>query len=201
MDVNHDGLLSLSEVATTRNTPYWSLGSLPGKILVDNSAAGVYQFIKGLEAREVNIGDKKQEAVDIDTTVGAFLEQRFQSIFVDTKDKSCPYLGVGCPPMMRSFADMDNLSVIGHLNSTGILLIQGGRDIGQSPEQAFMLVQKLQEVNHPEHTIIVYPGYGHGLINIGKDSWIDRPGLLPDYLMEDMYSWLTDHDRNWHRHT
>ncbi|AIF84870.1 Alpha/beta hydrolase family [Candidatus Nitrososphaera evergladensis SR1] len=201
LDVNHDGLLSLSEVAATRNTPYWTLGPLPGKILVDNnsgSATGNFQFIEGLRTGEVNVGNE-EKAVKIDTTLRAFLEQRFQSIFVDTKDKSCPYLGVGCPPMMRSFADMDNLSVIGNLNSTGILLIHGGRDIGQPPEQAFMLEQKLLALNHPDHTIIVYPGHGHGLINIGKDSWIDRPGRLPDYLLEDMYSWLTDPDRNWNR--
>jgi pimeloyl-ACP methyl ester carboxylesterase len=192
LDVNHDGLVSLSEVVATENTPYWTSALIPSRMLVENSTTGDYRFVEGLETREVDGGE---QAIEIDTTLRSFLEQRFQSIFVDTEDRSCPYLGVGCPPMMRSIAELDNLSVIGNLSSSSILIIQGGHDLGQPPAQAFMLEQKLIALNHPDHTIIVYPGHGHTLTNIGEDSWIDLPGPIPDYILEDIYSWLIDPDR------
>lgn len=194
LDTNHDGFVSLSEVLATENTPYWTAAPIPSMMLVDNSTGGSYRFIEGLETREVN-GGGGEEAIEIDTTLRSFLEQRFQSIFVDTEDRSCSYLGVGCPPMMRSFAELDNLSVIGNLSSSSILIIQGGHDLGQPPVQALMLEQKLLDVNHPDHTIIVYPGHGHGLTNIGEDSWIDLPGPIPQYILEDVYTWLNDPDR------
>jgi uncharacterized protein len=72
--------------------------------------------------------------------------------------------------MMRSIAELDNLSVIGNLSSSSILIIQGGHDLGQPPAQAFMLEQKLIALNHPDHTIIVYPGHGHLLTYIGRTA-------------------------------
>ncbi len=149
-----------------------------------------YRFIEGLETREVDGGE---EAIEIDTTLRNFLEQRFQSIFVDTEDRSCPFFGL-CPPSLRTAAELDNLSVIGNISSN-ILLIQGGRDLGLPPTQPLMLEQKLLDLNHPDHTMIVYPGHGHFLTNIGEDSWIDLPGPVPDYILKDIYNWLTDPDR------
>jgi uncharacterized protein len=83
----------------------------------------------------------------------------------------------------------------GNLSSSSILLMQGGRDLGLPPEQPLMLEQKLLTINHPDHIIIVYPGHGHFLTNIGEDSWIDIGGPVPHYVLEDIYSWLTDPDR------
>jgi uncharacterized protein len=167
-------------------------------LVVRNDTTGNYRFVEGLETREINNSSSggEEEAIEIDTTLRDFLEQRFQSIFVDTEDRSCPYLlGAGCPPMMRSKAELDNLSVLGNISSSSILIIQGGHDLGQPPAQAFMLEQKLLDLNHPDHTIIVYPGHGHLLTNIGEDSWIEVIGPIPDYILQDIYSWLTDPDR------
>jgi uncharacterized protein len=188
LDINHDGFVSLSEVVATENTPYWTDGLIPSMMLVENSTGGSYQFMEGLQTIEV---DGEEEAIEIDTTLRSFLEQRFQSIFVDTEDRSCPFFGL-CPPSLRTFAELDNLSVIGNISSSSILLMQGGRD---SPDQPLMLEQKLLDVNHPDHTIIVYPGHGHFLTDIGEDSWIDMPGPLPHYILQDIYSWLIDPDR------
>lgn len=199
LDTNHDGFVSLSEVAATENTPYWTYEPLLQSMIlvVRNDTTGNYRFVEGLETREINSSSGgEEEAIEIDTTLRSFLEQRFQSIFVDTEDRSCPYLGgAGCPPMMRSIAELDNLSVLGNISSSSILIIQGGHDLGQPPAQAFMLEQKLLDLNHPDHTIIVYPGHGHLLTYMGEDSWIEVIGPVPDYILEDMYSWLTDPDR------
>ena len=188
LDINHDGFVSLSEVVATENTPYWTDGLIPSMMLVENNTGGSYQFMEGLQTIEV---EGEEEAIEIDTTLRSFLEQRFQSIFVDTEDRSCPFFGL-CPPSLRTFAELDNLSVIGNISSSSILLMQGGLD---SPAQPLMLEQKLLDVNHPDHTIIVYPGHGHFLTDIGEDSWIDMPGPLPDYVLQDIYNWLTDPDR------
>jgi uncharacterized protein len=195
LDTNHDGFVSLSEIVATENTPYWTNAPIPSMMLVENSTtAGGYQFMEGLETREVD----GEEAIQIDTTLWGFLEQRFQSIFADTEDRSCPF--IICPPMVRTFAELDNLSVIGNISSS-ILLMQGGRDVGLPPTQPLMLEQKLLDVNHPDHTIIVYPGHGHFLTNIGEDSWIDIPGPVPHYILEDIYSWLIDPDRKLSSHS
>ena len=189
LDINHDGFVSLSEVVATENTPYWTDGLIPSMMLVENNTGGSYQFMEGLQTIEV---DGEEEAIEIDTALRSFLEQRFQSIFVDTEDRSCPFFGL-CPPSLRTFAELDNLSVIGNISSSSILLMQGGLD---SPAQPLMLEQKLLDVDHPDHTIIVYPGHGHFLTDIGEDnSWIDMPGPLPNYVLQDIYNWLTDPDR------
>ncbi|MDQ3852151.1 MAG: alpha/beta fold hydrolase [Thermoproteota archaeon] len=190
MDTNDDGFISLSELMATENTPYWTLAPLPSMMLVENST-GSYQFVEGLETTEL-VGE--EAAIQIDTTIRGLLEQRFQSIFADTEDRACPF-AVMCPPMLRTFAEVDNISVIGNISSSSILLMQGGRDLGLPPIQPLMLEQKLLDVNHPDHTIIVYPGHGHFLTNIGEDSWIDIPGPIPNYVLEDIYNWLTDPDR------
>jgi len=192
LDTNDDGFVSLSEVVATEDTPYWTTAPIPSMMLVetDTTAAGSYQFVEGLETIELD----GEEAIEIDATVRGLLEQRFQSIFGDTEDRSCPFV-VMCPPMLRTYAELDNLSVIGNISSSSVLLMQGGRDLGLPPEQPLMLEQKLLDVNHPDHTIIVYPGHGHFLTDIGESSWIDIPGPIPNYILEDIYYWLTDPDR------
>lgn len=190
LDTNQDGFISLAEVVATEDTPYWTNAPIPSMMLVENTT-GSYRFVEGLETTEI---DGEEDAIEIDTTVRGLLEQRFQSIFADTEDGSCPFM-VMCPPMLRTYAELDNLSIIGTISSSSILLMQGGRDLGLPPAQPLMLEQKLLDVNHPDHTIIVYPGHGHFLTDIGEDSWIDIPGPIPHYILQDIYSWLIDPDR------
>src|SRR5918996_2993356 len=45
--------------------------------------------------------------------------------------------------------------------STGILILQGENDTQTPVQQAFLLQQRLTEVNHPDHTLITYPDLGH----------------------------------------
>jgi uncharacterized protein len=51
--------------------------------------------------------------------------------------------------------------MIGNVSSTtGILRLQGENDTNTPVQQAFMLQQRLTELNHPDHTLIIYPGLG-----------------------------------------
>ena len=55
-----------------------------------------------------------------------------------------------------------NLSIIGNVSkSTGILILNGENDTQTPVQQAFLLQQRLTELNHPDHTLITYPNLGH----------------------------------------
>ena len=62
LDANHDGFVSLSEVAATENTPYWTYEPLlPSMILVvRNDTTGDYRFVEGLETREINSSSRRR---------------------------------------------------------------------------------------------------------------------------------------------
>ncbi|MGA9170919.1 MAG: prolyl oligopeptidase family serine peptidase [Nitrososphaeraceae archaeon] len=45
--------------------------------------------------------------------------------------------------------------------STGIMLLNGKNDSATPVQQAFLLQQRLTDVNHPDHPLITYPNLGH----------------------------------------
>lgn len=54
--------------------------------------------------------------------------------------------------------------MIGNVSSsTGILILQGENDTKTPVQQAFLLQQRLTDADHPDHTLITYPGLGHEL--------------------------------------
>ena len=60
------------------------------------------------------------------------------------------------------FSLIPTLSIIGNVSkSTGILMLNGENDSQTPVQQAFLLQQRLTEVNHPDHTLITYPNLGH----------------------------------------
>jgi pimeloyl-ACP methyl ester carboxylesterase len=79
LDMNHDGFVSLSEVAAAENTPYWTYEPLlPSMILVvRNDTTGNYRFVGGLETREINSSSGEEEAIEIDTTLRTSLSKDF----------------------------------------------------------------------------------------------------------------------------
>ena len=55
-----------------------------------------------------------------------------------------------------------NLSIIGSISkSRGILILNEESDTQTPVEQAFLLQQRLTDINHPDHTLITYPNLGH----------------------------------------
>ena len=68
-----------------------------------------------------------------------------------------------CAHWFQSYANLiPTLSVIGNVsNSTGILMLNGENDSQTPVQQAFLLQQRLTDVNHPDHTLITYPDFGH----------------------------------------
>jgi hypothetical protein len=66
-------------------------------------------------------------------------------------------------------------------------------------QQAFLLQQRLTDVNHPDHTLITYPGLGHDLSPAigyypGSSMYgLQKSGPIEDYALADLYSWLESH--------
>jgi hypothetical protein len=78
-------------------------------------------------------------------------------------------------------------------------LHQGENDTKTPVQQAFLLQQKLTDVNHPDHTLITYPGLGHDMSSAIGDSLgssmygLQKFGPIEPYVLTDLYSWLESH--------
>jgi uncharacterized protein len=84
------------------------------------------------------------------------------------------------------------LSIIGNVSkSTGILLLNGENDSQTPVQQAFLLQQRLTNVNHPDHTLITYPNLGHSFYP--SSQWLTRPGPIEPYVLANIYAWLEAH--------
>jgi uncharacterized protein len=100
----------------------------------------------------------------------------------------------GCPVWYRSiFSLVPTLSIIGNVSkSIGILILNGENDSETPVQQAFLLQQRLTEVNHPDHTLITYPNLGH--VFYPSSQWSRGAGVgIAQYVLADIYAWLEAH--------
>jgi len=87
-----------------------------------------------------------------------------------------------------------NLGIIGNVpKSTGILILHGENDSLTPVQEAFLLQQRITDVNHPDHTMITYPNLGHGFYP--SSQWSTSFGPVPPYVLADLYTWLEAHSR------
>jgi uncharacterized protein len=85
-----------------------------------------------------------------------------------------------------------NLSVIGNVSkSTGILMLSGENDSQVPVQQAFLLQQRLTDINHPDHTLITYPNLGHAFYP--SSQWSTEFGPIQQNVLSDLYAWLEAH--------
>ena len=149
----------------------------------------------------------KQNYISIDKDLKPLLlKNRIASI--TAKNASCNV--EGCPIWWKSHFDLDTtLGMIGNVSrSTGILILQGENDTKTPVQQAFVLQQRLTDVNHPDHTLITYPGLGHDLSPaVGNFPGSSMYGLvlpsgpIEDYALANLYSWLEAHSGLTHTRT
>ena len=101
----------------------------------------------------------------------------------------------GCPSIGKSFSALPSvLGMIGNVSSNINILILEGQNDSQTPlQQALLLQQRLTEVNHPDHQIIVYPNLGHTFVP--SNQWITSYGQIPEYVFRDMFEWLSSPSR------
>jgi dipeptidyl aminopeptidase/acylaminoacyl peptidase len=75
--------------------------------------------------------------------------------------------------------------------STGILILNGENDSQNPVEQAFLLQQRLTDINHPDHILITYPNLGH--LFYPSSIWQTGIGKIQSNVLADFYSWLEEH--------
>jgi dipeptidyl aminopeptidase/acylaminoacyl peptidase len=71
------------------------------------------------------------------------------------------------------------------------LIINGENDTQTPVQQAFLLEQRLTEVDHPDHTLITYSDLGH--LFSPSSQWFTEFGPIEEYVLSDLHRWLSEH--------
>ena len=177
IDRNHDGLLSIQEVYATLEVELIELSPLPPNAMIENST-GEWLWYPGLDADEDGYFSIHEELKPL----------RIQTFEWFTTSHDIPVYKW----LQSHFALDTNLAVIGNV-SASILILQGEGETQAPVEQAFLLEQRLTEINHPDHALITYPGLGHSFYPV--DGWIQPLGPIQDYVLSDLAAWLKDPGR------
>jgi alpha-beta hydrolase superfamily lysophospholipase len=180
LDKNHTGLISIQQLATD---PLVRKFLVPLSVLSTNNTEDI------TKALQKDFGTNNY--ISIDKQINPSLVKTYENITAFNSFK-CNSLGP-CPLWWRSVSSlMPNLSIIGNVSkSTSILILNGENDSQTPVEQAFLLQQRLTEVNHPDHTLITYPNLGH--IFYPSSKWSTGMGPIEPYVLADLYGWLEYH--------
>jgi uncharacterized protein len=181
LDRNHTGFISMEQIAKDpvllTNLP------IPKSILRPNNTKAIISAL----VREFGTTD----SISIDKQLNPLLRKSYENLTALNLSK-CNNV-VGCPVWLGSHLSLiPTLSVIGNVSkSTGILLLNGENDSQTPVQQAFLLQQRLTDVNHPDHMLITYPNLGH--LFYPSSQWLTRPGPIEPYVLADLYAWLESH--------
>jgi uncharacterized protein len=184
LDRNHTGSISIQQIA---NDP------LLRQLLVPSSVMLTFFATNNIEAITTTL------AKDFGTSGYISIEKQLQPLLVKGYENitafnllKCNHPEV-CPILWKSLSSLiPNLSIIGNVSkSTGILILNGENDTQTPVQQAFLLQQRLTEVNHPDHTLITYPNLGHFFYP--SSQWFAESGPIEPYVLADLYSWLETH--------
>ena len=163
------------------------LGFLP----LPHSLLGTNNNTKAITTTLAKLFGTTSGYISIDKQLKPLLVKGYENITAFNSSK-CNNVGV-CPILWRSLSSMTpNLSIIGNVSkSTGILILNGENDSLTPVQQAFLLQQRLTDVDHPDHTLITYPNLGHAFYP--SSHWLTGFGPIPQYVLADLYSWLETH--------
>jgi alpha-beta hydrolase superfamily lysophospholipase len=131
------------------------------------------------------------EFIDIERQVRPLLEKALEEFTQADPNARCDN-PEGCPIWFNSAVNLEpNLSIIGNLSkSTSVLMLNGESDPLTPVQQSFLLEQRLTEVNHPDHTLITYPGLGHTFAV--SPQWSIGLGPVEGYVLSDLHTWLSE---------
>jgi uncharacterized protein len=132
-------------------------------------------------------------SIDIERQVRPLLEKALEEFTMADVNARCDN-PEGCPTWYNSAVNLEpNVSVIGNLSkSTSVLMLNGENDPLTPVQQSFLLEQRLTEVNHPDHTLITYPGLGHTFAI--SPQWSTGLGPVEQNVLSDLHRWLSDHN-------
>jgi uncharacterized protein len=187
LDHNHNGLISLQEAS---ENPVFST-------LVGNLTLVLAQNLTTVNGTAEQLNPQynlnNDTFISINDELKPRLIDRLKSLSVVIPGKKCTEIGT-CPIWLRSHLTLEpTLNIIGNVSkSTGILILTGENDTQTPVQQAFLLQQRLTDVNHPDHTLITYPNLGH--VFYPSSQWRTEFGPIQQYVLADLYSWLESHN-------
>jgi uncharacterized protein len=180
LDKNHTGLISIQQIA---KDPLLGHYLVPPSLLDTNNTKVITN----------NLVEKfgSTDHVSIQKQIRPALIKYYENESAFNLSK-CHEIR-GCPIWFRSESSLTpTLSIIGNIsNSTGILLLNGKNDSATPVQQAFLLQQRLTDVNHPDHTLITYPNLGH--VFYPSPQWFTETGPIEPHVLADIYAWLESH--------
>jgi len=192
LDKNHTGSISIQQISKDPFR-YSSLLNLlvPSSIFYTFLRTHDTKVISNALVNEFGNNTIQDSHVSIDKQLKPLLIKRYENLTASNPSK-CNNL-VGCPIWMRSQLRLiPNLSIIGNVSkSIGVLLLNGENDSQVPVQQAFLLQQRLTDVNHPDHTLITYPNLGH--LFYPSSQWSTGIGPIEPYVLADIYAWLEAH--------
>jgi uncharacterized protein len=202
LDHNHNGLISIQEASKDpifQSLTITQVSPTTVKLLLTGKVVLIAQLLESIKNASSNSSSTstKQNYISIDKDLKPLLLEKIASL--TAKNASCTI--DGCPIWWNSHYNLGTtLGMIGNVSSsTGILILQGENDTKTPVQQAFLLQQRLTDVNHPDHTLITYPGLGHDLSPAigyypGSSMYgIQKSGPIEDYALADLYAWLEAH--------
>ena len=181
LDRNNTGLISIQQIA---NDPLLRHFLVPSSVTLTNNTKAIATTL----AKDLGTSGY----ISIEKQLKPLLVKGYENI-TSFKSLKCNDIGV-CPVLWKSLSSsIPNLSIIGNVSkSTGILILNGENDSQTPVQQAFLLQQRLTDVNHPDHTLITYPDLGH--LFYPSSQWQTGIGPIQQYVLADIYSWLESHN-------
>jgi hypothetical protein len=191
LDKDHNGLLSAQEAS--RDVTFQRLiGGNLTMVLTQN-------LLNGTRILNSEENTNNDTYINIDTELKPALIEQAKSFFSSSRQtigttpkiasEKCINLE-GCPAYSNSILSLEpNLETITKVSPTTSIAILNGDNDTQTPVQgAYLLQQKLTQINHPDHTLITYPNLGHEFYP--SSQWQTESGPIPSYVLADVYSWL-----------
>jgi alpha-beta hydrolase superfamily lysophospholipase len=191
LDKNHNGSLSVQEASQDVNFQALVGGNISLILTQQN-------LTNGTTLLKPEYNPNKDTYININTELRPALIEKAKSFFspsaspLSESSGKCTNLE-GCPLYESSFLALEpNLSTITKVPSnTSILILNGENDTQTPVNGAFLLQQKLTEINHPDHSLITYPDLGHEFYP--SSQWQTSQGPIRQYVLADLYSWLEAH--------
>jgi hypothetical protein len=187
LDKNHTGFISIQQIA---KDPVLRHLLVPSSVMLTFLRTNNTKVITNALVNK--FGNKTAGYISIDKQLKPLLMKSYENATAFNLSK-CNNLE-GCPVWYRSlFSLIPTLSIIGNVSkTTGILILNGENDSETPVQQAFLLQQRLTEVNHPDHTLITYPNLGH--VFYPSSQWSRGAGVgIEQYVLADIYAWLEAH--------
>jgi len=188
LDKNHTGLIPIQQIA---KDPVLRNSLVPYSVVLTFLRTNNTEVISDALVNKFANNTIRAGYIDIEKQIKPELLKRYENLSYSTPSK-CNMVEE-CPVYYRSlFSLIPTLSIIGNVSkSTGILMLNGENDSITPVQQAFLLQQRLTELNHSDHTLITYPNLGHEFYP--SSQWQTQNGPIQPYVLSDLYSWLEAH--------